>query len=475
MVYVKHFDILGIETAQIPCIELQGVPNTATVGAAGLLGMDVTSAGREIYVCTKVEGAIYTWQPLKDGKDGASVIKSEINDSGELILTLSDGKVLNAGVVRGGDGVGVTNAEIIDGQLVFTLSNGKTLNVGEVSGGTGGSGVGMSDAEINDKGELVITLSDGTVKNLGKVTAENGVSITKMELNDNYELIATYSNGTSANLGSIKTDYALKAEFAERVNPYQIPLQANVHYNYNNLLIWYKNTYGEDFNFIPYKDDKGKWVYPLVPCEYGIGRVFLSREAKKGEIFSMIASTRETDYRDVFQLLCEINEEGKAADGGVAYSFYIKDYTLLHDASVDKAVETIPLVANCFIGFGNMEIKLGTVVTDGISVGCFNRTPKPRVVGNDGAKISAGDLFMIHGNNSANEVFYLVCEVTDFRIGQQPGQSGYYVSYQVMDYTLCHDLKAKEIQIGNNYYSMTTTEDETTNGTEGVITFVLEA
>ena len=82
MVYVKHFDILGIDTAQIPCIELQGAPNAATVGAVGLLGLDVTSDSGEIYLCTKVEGAIYTWKPLKDGKDGSCVIKSEINTNG---------------------------------------------------------------------------------------------------------------------------------------------------------------------------------------------------------------------------------------------------------------------------------------------------------------------------------------------------------------------------------------------------------
>lgn len=179
MDYVKSFDILGIDTAQIPCIELQGVPNAATVGAVGLLGMDVTSEGREIYVCTAVNGAVYTWKPLKDGKDGTCVVKSEINDDGELILTLSDGNTLNAGVAKGEKG--------------DTGENGK-------DGADGKDGVGITRVQISN-GALVITLSDGTTTRLGGVV---GVSITKAELNASSELIITLSNGTSMNLGSVK-------------------------------------------------------------------------------------------------------------------------------------------------------------------------------------------------------------------------------------------------------------------------------
>lgn len=194
MVYVKHFDILGIDTAQIPCIELHGVPNTATVGAVGLLGIDVTSG--EVYVCTAVNGAIYTWQSLRDGRDGVSVIRSEIiND--ELILTLSNGTTLNAGVVRGekgadgadgvdgDDGVSVTNAQITDDELVITLSNGTVKNVGKVVGGNGQDGVSIVTAEVNANSELIITLSNGTSVNLGSIKGNKG---DKGDQGDNYVL-----------------------------------------------------------------------------------------------------------------------------------------------------------------------------------------------------------------------------------------------------------------------------------------------
>ncbi len=104
MHYVKHFDILGVETAQIPCIELQGVPNTATEGAVGLLGINMLSEDHELYVCVAVKGNVYTWMPLKDGKDGVSVVKTELNDDGELIITLSNGTQTNLGVIKGEKG-----------------------------------------------------------------------------------------------------------------------------------------------------------------------------------------------------------------------------------------------------------------------------------------------------------------------------------------------------------------------------------
>ena len=180
MVYVKHFDILGVDTAQIPCIELQGKPNAATVGVVGLLGIDVTSEGKDVYVCTAVNGAVYTWKCLKDGKDGTCVRKSEINDSGELILTLSDGTTINAGVAKGEKG-----------------DSGK-------DGTPGKDGVSVENTEINDKGELVVTFSNGVVTNVGKVVGtdgKNGVGITKVELTASYELVVTLSNNTIVNLG----------------------------------------------------------------------------------------------------------------------------------------------------------------------------------------------------------------------------------------------------------------------------------
>lgn len=189
MEYVKHFDILGVETSLIPCIELHGAPNSATVGVVGLLGLDVDNG--EVYVCTAVNGAVYTWKPIKDGKDGVCVRKSEINAKGELVLTLSDGTTLNAGVVKGRDGVDGTPGE------------------------KGETGVGIWRVYVNPGKGLTIELTDGRVIETDKVVGDNGkdgVGISKVEMTPNFELLVTFSNDTIVNLGSIKSEHTAKAD-----------------------------------------------------------------------------------------------------------------------------------------------------------------------------------------------------------------------------------------------------------------------
>ena len=67
MHYVKHFNINGVDTKQVACIELQGKPNAATEGSVGLLGIDMSSPLHEIYKCVAVNGSIYTWELFSSG------------------------------------------------------------------------------------------------------------------------------------------------------------------------------------------------------------------------------------------------------------------------------------------------------------------------------------------------------------------------------------------------------------------------
>ena len=79
MHYVKLFNINGVDTKQVACIELQGVPNAATEGAVGVLGMDVTSPTHEVYRCVAVNGSVYTWELLSAGM---SIISAKITGEG---------------------------------------------------------------------------------------------------------------------------------------------------------------------------------------------------------------------------------------------------------------------------------------------------------------------------------------------------------------------------------------------------------
>ena len=80
MHYVKYFNINGVATKQVACIELQGKPNTATEGSVGLLGIDMSSPLHEIYKCVAVNGSIYTWELFSSG---LSIVSATISGNGE--------------------------------------------------------------------------------------------------------------------------------------------------------------------------------------------------------------------------------------------------------------------------------------------------------------------------------------------------------------------------------------------------------
>lgn len=79
MHYVKHFNINGVDTKQVACIELQGPPNAATEGAVGVLGMDMLSPTHDVYRCVAVNGSVYTWELLSAGM---SIINATITGEG---------------------------------------------------------------------------------------------------------------------------------------------------------------------------------------------------------------------------------------------------------------------------------------------------------------------------------------------------------------------------------------------------------
>lgn len=83
MHYVKSFKINGVDTAQIPCIELQGKPNSATEGRVGVLGIDMVSPLHDVYKCVAVNGSIYTWELLSSG---LSIMSASISGEGDVSM-----------------------------------------------------------------------------------------------------------------------------------------------------------------------------------------------------------------------------------------------------------------------------------------------------------------------------------------------------------------------------------------------------
>jgi hypothetical protein len=102
MDYVQYYEINGIVSKQVACIELQGKPNAATVGAVGLLGMDMLSPTRDVYKCVAVNGGIYTWELLSSGM---STLTSSITGNGESPIQFPRGtlKTPSGYMVKNGD------------------------------------------------------------------------------------------------------------------------------------------------------------------------------------------------------------------------------------------------------------------------------------------------------------------------------------------------------------------------------------
>lgn len=77
----------------------------------------------------------------RDGLDGVGIYEIRINEDGDLIITLTNGRTINCGRVRGKDGmngfsVSVVSAEIRDSHLYIKLSTGKEIDAGDINAGS---------------------------------------------------------------------------------------------------------------------------------------------------------------------------------------------------------------------------------------------------------------------------------------------------------------------------------------------------
>lgn len=94
--------------------------------------------------------------PGKNGTDGRGINTAWVNDNGELQLEYSDGEEDNLGNVKGPRG-----AKGVKGDT-------------GTQGPAGADGIGITDAQITEDGELQITYTDGTIVLLGEVVGPKG-------------------------------------------------------------------------------------------------------------------------------------------------------------------------------------------------------------------------------------------------------------------------------------------------------------
>lgn len=160
------------------------------------IGKTDTNGNVDTYTVTLTNGDEYTFTVANgingvngsDGEDGTGIASAVIDDNGKLVITLSDGSVLDLGAVKGKDGEngadgkgistiafdhsdGNTDTYIItytdNTTSTFTITNG-------ADGQNGADGVGIRSAAVNTDGELIIVLTDGNTLNLGNVKGADG-------------------------------------------------------------------------------------------------------------------------------------------------------------------------------------------------------------------------------------------------------------------------------------------------------------
>ncbi|SIQ65323.1 hypothetical protein SAMN05421802_1231, partial [Corynebacterium afermentans] len=116
-------------------------------------------------------------KPKAEEEKPRYIVKAEINDAGELVVTYDNGDTENLGKVEGADGkdgdqgpkgdkgdtgdAGKDGADGVDGK------DGKDGKDGE-------NGRGIANLEVNEDGELMVTYTDGETQNLGRVAGADG-------------------------------------------------------------------------------------------------------------------------------------------------------------------------------------------------------------------------------------------------------------------------------------------------------------
>lgn len=216
MHYTKHFNINGVDTKQVACIELRGKPNAATEGALGVLGIDVTSPTYDVYKCVAVNGSIYTWELLSSG---TSIIAATVKGDGVLNKTFAYSDLLypEGYIVQRGD-------LILDsgGYLYRVTALGITSCSARYTGSHFGVEIvqetGLSETAVMSQKAVTNELNEASMRELAMIAAINNLSkiATSIDLSayeSSGQIVETYKDG------STKTT---AVEFDENGNPIKI-------------------------------------------------------------------------------------------------------------------------------------------------------------------------------------------------------------------------------------------------------------
>lgn len=163
----------------------------------------INSSG-ELILDISVNGAIQQENVgVVNGTDGRIITSADFNETtGILTFTDDSGDEITVGEI---EQVIVTGASVdsVSGRLTIELSNGSSIDAGLVRGEDGVDGTGIVNAYMDASGDLFVEFDDPEIPdaNVGNILApvETGASF-----DENDHLIITLSDGQSFDLGKVK-------------------------------------------------------------------------------------------------------------------------------------------------------------------------------------------------------------------------------------------------------------------------------
>jgi len=214
------------------CLPTQlALPANRNAVLAGL--KDCTGAtlsdGAQVALCADIAAinaalaALPAPTPGTAGQDGKSVTSGTVNATGNLILTMSDGSTIDAGVVKGADGAnglngtnGLNGKGILawvvnpDGSQAITYGDGVNPNTvinvpapaagadgtNGINGTDGEDGVGLQAHVVNPDGSQVYTYTNGTTVNVPAAPAGNDGNSIQSATVAGSNLVLTMTNGS---------------------------------------------------------------------------------------------------------------------------------------------------------------------------------------------------------------------------------------------------------------------------------------
>lgn len=189
MHYIKQFNINGVDTKQVACIELQGAPNAATEGAVGVLAMDMSSFTHDVYKCVAVNGSVYTWELLSCGM---SIMSSTITGEGGVSKSFPYTTITTPKnyLIKCGD-------LIIDseGYIYRVISIGASECETEYTGThLGGASVTERDYRLTtERNQLKLVTDNGSEMSSVNMVVADGTTIVYEPLAEDHRVIGVYS------------------------------------------------------------------------------------------------------------------------------------------------------------------------------------------------------------------------------------------------------------------------------------------